>query len=144
MMPVFPGEASGLGDGCGVKDHLVVGDAGLPVDQKTLVLRIEDCPLDIIAGEAANRCFRFPEREDYELRAISFNAAERERPSIPLGLPKLGQAGVQQILHVRVGVVGAGCTAPGPSDHIERLRSKDNTSKALLTGACYRSMPHLS
>jgi len=45
-------------------------DDELPLDQEAVVLGIEDGPLDLVAGKAADRVARLPEGEGDELRPL--------------------------------------------------------------------------
>src|SRR6476620_8350395 len=109
--------ASALGDGCRVKDHLVVGDMIVTFDQKLLVLGIEHCPVQVWTGELPDGALRVPQRDQQELGLPICHPAEREHPAVSLDLPVFGQAGLVQIIQVALRVFGLGCAAPGSSEH---------------------------
>src|SRR5829696_6204832 len=126
------GASLALGDECRVKDHLVVGDVIVTVDQKPLVLGVEHRSIDVLSGKLPNGVLRIPKRYQQEFGLPLCHPSERDYPAVPLGFAIFGQAGLVQIIEVALGVFRLGCATPGTSDH---RASNGCTSIMPFTGA---------
>ncbi len=114
--------ASALGDGCRVKDHLVVGDMIVTFDQKLLVLGIEHCLVNVRSGELPDGALRIPQRDQQELGLPVCHPAEREHPAVSLDLPVFGQAGlVLGVAGVALLTGGDGAGAGSMTDRLALL-----------------------
>jgi hypothetical protein len=60
-----------------------MGNRELALDEIAVVLRIEDRPLDVLAGEGADDVERLPERDGQELLAVAVRPVQDGEAAVP-------------------------------------------------------------
>ncbi len=92
-------------------------DAGLSVDQVSVVLWIEDSPVDVFSCKGDDRIVAFPEADRKELGAVAIWSADQVGTPVARRRFVLGDAGAENVFGVSLGVLRASPTSPDSRDH---------------------------
>ncbi len=94
--------------------NVEVLDAGLSVDQVSVVLWIEDCLVDVFSRKGDDRFVAVPEADRKELGAVTVWSADQVGTPVARRCLVLDDAGAENVFGVSLGVLRASPTSPDP------------------------------
>src|SRR5215831_19494314 len=117
----IPVDGSLLGDLRGLlgTGNLIVADGQVAFDQELLVIRIEDRRVDVLAGEAFDRCSRFPQAHRDELGTVTLDPPQQPGAAVAGRALVAFDAGPLHVLRIGGSVFGPDRPAPDSRDHPE-------------------------
>lgn len=87
-------------------------DGGLSVNEKSLILGIEDGPIDVVPSERSDRLTSIPEADRHKLGTVTVRFTDQIRALVPRRCLVLDDAGAENVLGVGIRVLGASPTSP--------------------------------
>src|SRR6185437_4829908 len=96
---------------------LVMLHGQIALDEELLVIWIEDCLLDVLAGKALNCSARLPEAHRDEFGTVTIDPPEQPGPAIARRALIALDAGLLHIRRISGSVLSPDRPAPGSRDH---------------------------